>query len=65
MQAPDPNTEMMAILFLSEDDQGGVQLHHLSKENTTMATIPPALDRIVFFPTKKVTCTALPGKTSG
>eukprot|EP00092_Neocalanus_flemingeri_P031821 GFUD01034568.1.p1 GENE.GFUD01034568.1~~GFUD01034568.1.p1 ORF type:complete len:201 (+),score=35.97 GFUD01034568.1:194-796(+) len=64
MEVCDPNTALTATLFLSQDDQGGIQLHPLLKENT-MATIPPAMDRVVFFPTQKVTCTTLTSKTPG
>ena len=55
---------LTAILFLHHDTQGGVQLYPLLKANT-MATIPPAYDRVVFYQTQKMTYNALMSNTTG
>jgi len=63
-KSDDKSIALRATLFLSEDEQGGMQLHPLLKQNT-MATIPPAIDRIVFYPAQKMKCCGLPSSLPG
>ena len=64
VQSSDPKSVLTAILFLYHDTEGGVQLYPLLQANT-MATIPPAYDRVVFYPTQKIMSKALISDTRG